>query len=83
MSRIAVEGASLVVYTAAEAAVVMQTARWKIDGACATGALAAVDETPPTDKMPNRRRSWRILESDLIAWHRSGRPLTPEARAGG
>lgn len=64
---------SLRIYTAAEAAEAMKTARPKIDAACASGALVAVDETPKST-----RRSWRILEDDLAQWHRSGRPTTKE-----
>ena len=62
---------SLKVYTAAEAATTMKAPRHIIDGACATQALVNVDQTPNSSK-----RSYRILEADLIDWHRRGRPLT-------
>ena len=63
---------SLRFYTPAEAAEVAQTSRERIDGACATGALVAVDDRPNS-----QRRRWRIEESDLLDWHRRGRPATP------
>lgn len=59
-----------VVYTAAEAAEVAKTPRQRIDAACKSGALVAIDERPESS-----RRSWRIAESDLADWHRRGRPL--------
>lgn len=63
---------SIRVYTAAEATAAMNTSRQKIDAACLSGALVAVDETPDST-----RRSWRVLEADLIDWHHRGRPLVP------
>jgi hypothetical protein len=76
MSRLQVEGSTLAVLTAAEAAVAMRCPRIKIDVACTSGALLAVDDTPDST-----RRSWRILEADLIAWHRAGRPAVPDSPA--
>lgn len=76
MSRLAVEGAALTVYTAGEAAVVMKAQRLTIDAACASGALFAVDITPDSS-----RRSWRIDEGALLDWHRRGRPILPGGAA--
>lgn len=67
---------SLKVYSAADAARVMKAPRPLIDGACYTGALVAVDQTPN-----GKKRTYRILESDLIDWHHRGRPAIPEAGA--
>lgn len=77
MSRISVdvEGA-LRIYTAAEAALVMQTTRAKIDAACESGALRAVDDKLPGSRSTNRR--WRIRESSLTDWDDAGRPILPE-----
>ncbi|MGC4154815.1 MAG: hypothetical protein QM628_17320 [Propionicimonas sp.] len=43
--------------------------RGRIDGACTSGTLRAVDNRPESSK-----RQWRILFADLIDWHRRGRP---------
>ena len=59
-------------YTAATAAVRMAEKRERIDAACKSGALFAVD----VSKKPDVRHAWRIEEDDLIDWHRRGRPLT-------
>ena len=72
MSRVTVDGATLTVYTAAEAAIVMRTQRVKIDAACQSGALRAVDQTPDSS-----RRSWRIRQDRLVEWDDAGQPVTP------
>jgi hypothetical protein len=72
MSRLQVEGSSLTAYTAAEAAIAIREKRLTIDAACLSGALFAVDRTPDSS-----RRSWVILEADLVAWHHAGRPINP------
>lgn len=74
MSRAAV--GDIRVYTAAEAARVMNAPRPQIDAACSSGALFAVDQTPTSTK-----RTWRILDDDLVIWHRAGRPLVPTDRS--
>ena len=65
---------NLKIYTATEAAEAMQTPREKIDAACASGALFAVNDKL-TEKSRNR---WRIHSESLLDWHRRGRPLVPE-----
>lgn len=65
------------VYKAAEAAAAARVARARVDAACQSGALAAVDLTPK----PNTKRAWRILASDLEDWIRRGYPTTKAAAA--
>lgn len=60
------------ILTAAEAATAAKVSRPKIDGACASGALKAADATPDS-----KRRSWRIIDDDLLDWVRRGMPATP------
>lgn len=57
----------------AQAASALQIDRARIDGACASGALEAVDLTPESQK-----RSWRIEEAALLDWYRRGCPAKPE-----
>lgn len=64
------------ILTAAQAAAQVQTRRPIIDAACLSGALRAADLTPDST-----RRSWRIVEDDLIAWVRDGCPVIPRSTA--
>lgn len=64
------------ILTAAQAATEVQTRRPLIDAACMSGALRAADVTPSST-----RRSWRIVEEDLIDWVRNGCPINPKSTA--
>lgn len=64
------------ILTAAQAATQVQTRRPLIDAACMSGALRAADLTPDST-----RRSWRIVEDDLIQWVRDGCPVLPKSKA--
>lgn len=61
---------AVTVYKASEAALAAKVARARIDAACASGALVAIDLTPA----PNTKRAWRILDEDLVDWIRRGCP---------
>lgn len=64
---------TVTVYKAGEAAEAVKCSRTLIDAACQSGALPAADLTPNSS-----RRSWRVVEEDLIQWVRDGCPVLPK-----
>ena len=56
-------------FTAREAAEAVKVARPVVDAACFSGALKATDLKPDSP-----RRSWRIVDVDLVEWVRAGCP---------
>lgn len=60
------------IYRPAVAAVLVDQDRAKVDGACRTGALRAIDATPDS-----RRRHWKIRGQHLLDWFEAGMPAAP------